>query len=90
MADEYSNDNTLGPRSAAEPDAHGRAAILLVESLIHGLIERKLLTLAEAVEVVDTATEVEDDAGLEADTSGRRQSITILQNIKFSLKRDIV
>lgn len=39
------------------PDAHGEAALLLVESLIHGLIERSVLSPAQAVEVIDIAAD---------------------------------
>ncbi len=35
------------------------AALLLVESLIHGLIARALLTVHEAIEIVDIAADVE-------------------------------
>ena len=39
MSSDSSNDN--GERRI--PDAHGQAALLLVESLIHGLIARKVI-----------------------------------------------
>jgi hypothetical protein len=49
------------------PDAHGEAALLLVESLIHALIERSVLSTAQAVEIIDIAA----DASLEiADQRG--------------------
>lgn len=41
--------------------AHGAAALLLVESLIHGLIGRSILSLQEAIDIVDIAAEVERD-----------------------------
>jgi len=39
MADTSSNDNSSIRKPASDrPDAHGQAAMLLVESLIHGLL----------------------------------------------------
>ncbi|MCY7271757.1 MAG: hypothetical protein LH485_06870 [Sphingomonas bacterium] len=35
------------------------AALLLVESLIHGLVARAMLTVEEAIEIVDIAADVE-------------------------------
>lgn len=37
----------IGP-AAIDPDAHGRAALLLAESLVHALVENATLTTAEA------------------------------------------
>ena len=39
--------------------AHGRAALLLVESLIHGLANRSVISVAEAIEIIEVAAEVE-------------------------------
>ena len=39
--------------------AQGAAALLLVESLIHGLIERSILSLQEAIDIIDIAADVE-------------------------------
>lgn len=43
------------------PDPHGQAALLLVESLIHVLVEKGALTREEALDVVQTSTEVKTD-----------------------------
>jgi hypothetical protein len=40
-------------------DRHGRAALLLVESLMHSLIDKGVITRGEAIDVIDIATEVE-------------------------------
>lgn len=45
----------------------GAAALLLVESLMHGLIARSILSLQEAIDIIDIAAEVErelDPTGL--------------------------
>lgn len=58
MTDETSNGGTGVPLSAHDADAHGQAALLLVESLVHGLIARSVISVTEAVEIVDVAAEV--------------------------------
>lgn len=84
-----SNDNAVLP--AQTPDVHGQAAMLLVESLIHGLIERDILSVADAVEIVDVASEVKSDTGPELGDSpaNLQKSITMLQAISASLRPDI-
>ena len=48
-----------GPQAGSppepEPDAHGLAALLLVESLIHGLAARSIISVAEAVSITEIA-----------------------------------
>jgi hypothetical protein len=36
-------------------DAHGHAALMLVESLVHNLIERSVISVDEALDIVATA-----------------------------------
>jgi hypothetical protein len=92
MADISSNDNSSLPRPAADqPDAHGQAAMLLVESLIHGLIARSLISVADAVEIVDVAVNVSHEMAAE---QGDRASIglraaKLLQAISRSLSMDL-
>ncbi len=88
-----SNDNESPPATAlhAEPDAHGQAALLLVESLIHELVAQSALTPATAVDVIETATnvsrEIAEDRGASAETL--RTSQSLLSAISQSLSRDI-
>lgn len=83
------NDNLIGG-SIRGPDAHGQAAMLLVESLIHGLIARHIITVADAVEIVDTAAEVKvekaDDLG--DSPANLLESLKLLEAISYSLGRD--
>lgn len=90
MASEISNDNTNG-EPLQGPDAHGQAALLLVESLIHGLISRKVITAVDAVEVVDIAAEVKADIANDLGDSpaNLRLSLNLLNAISASLSRDI-
>ncbi len=89
------NDNILLPAEAEgeSPDAHGLAALLLVESLLHGLLARSVLELEDAVEIVQVAVEVEMD--LAADRKGSSNiipgpgSAALLGSIHRSLKSDL-
>lgn len=69
--------------------APGRAALLLVESLIHGLIERSVLSVADAVEIVTTATEVDAELTAEGGPSTAPSSSDLLQALRSSLSFDL-
>lgn len=90
MTADTTNDNFLEGR-ANVPDAHGQAAMLLVESLVHGLIARRVLTVADAVEIVDVAAEVKiDTAGELGDLpANHRKSLYLLTAISGSLRLDL-
>lgn len=62
MTDTFDDDATGAhrDRSLRTPDPHGEAALLLVESLIHGLIAKSLLKDVEAIEIIDIAAEVRE------------------------------
>lgn len=72
---------------ASVPDSHGQAAMLLVESLIHSLIARSVLSVDDAVEVVDVACEVKAEVAAEwGDTPASLQrSLNLLAAIRQSL-----
>lgn len=73
------------------PDAHGQAALLIVESLIHALVARSIISTAEAVEVVEIAAEVKIDLAEDAGQSPAtlRHSLALLTAISASLKPDV-
>ena len=79
-------------RSAARTpgtDEHGQAALLLVESLIHGLVARSLISVQDAVEIVDVAVEIR--AAIEGDADDRPDtptSLGMLEMIRLSLQSD--
>jgi hypothetical protein len=90
-----SNDNEF-PRDDSGampggPDAHGQAALVLVESLIHVLIERDVLTVADSMDVLETALEVQTEAAMEADGHGARMwlSTALLASMATSLRTDL-
>ena len=90
MQSDASNDNT-GMGGAPAFDPYGQAALLLVESLIHGLIARDVITVADAVEIVDVAAEVKADIAYDSGDSSAdlRLSLDLLATISSSLRCDI-
>ena len=91
MAEDGPTNSSPVPAGLTEPDAHGQAAMLLVESLIHGLIARSVISVAEAVEIVDVAAEVKADIGADLGDSPAtlHKSLTMLEAISISLKHDL-
>lgn len=89
MCSDTSIDN-LDPAAIRGPDAHGQAAMMLVESLIHGLIASGVLTVVDAVEIVDIAAEVKADKAAELGDSpaNLQKSLVLLEAIGLSLARD--
>lgn len=77
--------------AAIEPDAHGQAALLLAESLLHMLVENKALTNGQAIEVVRIAAEVKVEVAVAAgESNGRmRESLALLSRMESSLKADL-
>ncbi len=92
MTENFSNDNGApGPRPRLpEPDAYGQAALLLVESVLHGLIEKSVYSVAKAVELVDIAAEVKQDIGADLGDSPPtlKRSLALLAAISNSLQND--
>lgn len=88
MTENFSNDNGVRAAATAEPDAYGQAALLLIESVLHGLVEASVFSVAKAVELVDIAAEVKDDIGAELGDSPAtlRRSLTLLGAISTSLQ----
>lgn len=74
----------------AEPDAHGQAALLLSESILHALVESSVLSQAEALAAVRTACEVKIEMAVLTDESSGRmhQSLALLNRIAQTLEAD--
>ena len=83
--------NKSTPQGTRVTDANGQAAILLVESLIHGLIARSVLTVAEAVEIIDEAAIVSREIAADArdGQAGTLAPDVVLDAISRSLGRDL-
>ncbi len=91
MADMANDNDTYAEASRApEPDAHGQAAMLLTESLIFGLIERSVISVADAIDIVETAAEVKAEIGADLGDSPETldRSLNLLDAISDSLKLD--
>jgi hypothetical protein len=74
-----------------EPDAHGQAALLLAESILHALVEKAMLTGAEALAVVQTAMEIKlEVATIAGESTGRmEESLALLSTIAMSFQTDV-
>lgn len=88
------NDNNGRIEGGQHPhveEPHGEAALLLSESLLHGLIASSLLTVRQAVDIVDTAVEVRQELAGDHGThsAGAVRSIAMLSAIRSSLERDL-
>lgn len=68
-------------------DSHGHAALMLVESLLHNLIERSIINVDDALDVVATAIDATD--AIADDFPARppelERSISLLSAISQSL-----
>lgn len=88
-----SNDNHAAPPASVHPmpDAHGHAALLLVESLIHDLVERSVLTVDQSIAIIETAIDVQIDVAQEADGAGAPMwhAHTLLVRMAETLRHDV-
>lgn len=73
-----------------EPDAHGQAALLLAESILHALVEAKTLSNDGALSVIRTTCEVKAEVAVAGGEShGRMQeSLNLLEAIFTSFSAD--
>lgn len=80
----------LAPIKVAEPEAHGQAALMLAESLLHALVDTRVLTNVEAISVVVTAAEVKREvATAMGESAGRmQQSLDLLLRMTASFVTD--
>jgi hypothetical protein len=87
------NDNRAAslPPVVDGPDAHGQAALILAESILHALIETKTITAEKALDVVHLAEEIKSEvAGLAGESETRmNESLELLKRIAVSLERDV-
>lgn len=87
-----SNDNFVAPVvTSLPPDSHGQAALLLVESLIHGLIERSVITRQIGLNIIETAISVQGDVARAADGTADPMwhAQSLLTRIAESLEIDL-
>ena len=87
------NDNVAIPLPPpiSEPDAHGQAALILAESILHALVEDKTMTTERALDVVRSAEEIKVEvAALSGESETRmHESLELLKRIGLSLETNI-
>lgn len=73
-----------------DPDAHGQAALLLVESLMHTLVETRVLDRSDVLALIRTACEVKIEAPVHTNESTHRMraSLRLLNSIASSFETD--
>ncbi|QGN54635.1 hypothetical protein [Novosphingobium sp. Gsoil 351] len=71
-------------------DPQGQAALLLVESLIHGLCENGILDLQQVIEIAERALDVQKDVAeaADGDAAPMWRAHQLLTAITASLKVD--
>lgn len=86
MSDMIGDDGDF--RAEPEPDAHGQAALLLAESILHALVETNTLSRAAALSVIATTCEVKREVAERAGESNRRmmESLNLLRDISKSFE----
>lgn len=90
MSEDQLNNDSRPMIKVVEPDAHGQAALLLAESILHVLVDASVLTNAEAITVVVAACEVKTEVATAAGESvGRmQQSLDLLNAMCASFRAD--
>ena len=78
------------PPAGPTPDPHGQAALILVESVLHVLVEASALSLDQALGAVSTACVVKREFAEQAGepASCMQQSLDLLNDIAASLAID--
>ena len=82
-----SEDSSFSTDTHPLPDAQGQAALLLIESLIHSLLDNGALTKDQALEALDSAAEVKEESVGERKEAAKtlRKSLSILTNMRLSI-----
>jgi len=90
MSHRSTNQGRRRASSGSPPDAHGQAALLLAESMLHGLLDKGILRTDEAIAIVATVTEIEEEMVANRDDSAAisEESLGLLARIAASLELD--
>ncbi|WP_174275052.1 hypothetical protein [Sphingomonas bacterium] len=89
MANETSAaDSSFSEDPSPMPEAQGQAALLLLESLIHSLLDNGGLTKDQAIEAIDSAMQVKEASIDEHKEDERvsRKSLTLLTSMQNSIQ----
>ena len=90
MLHRSSDQGRLPINRGGPPDAHGRAALLLAESMLHALLDKGILRTDEAIAIMATATEAEEEMVANGDDPAAigEESLALLAKIAASLELD--
>jgi len=89
MTNETSHiDSSFGDDRHPQPDAQGQAALLLIESLIHSLLDNGALTKPQALEAIESAMQVKEESAAEGKepTKTLKKSLSLLINMQNSIQ----
>lgn len=80
------NDTRKKPILFREPDPHGQAALLLAESTLHALVEKRTISSVDAASITRTAVEVKREVAVALGESREtmQASIDLLSKIEDS------
>jgi hypothetical protein len=90
---EARNPPTVPPANDHETtcDCYGMAALLLTESLIHGMCENKIISTGQAVDIVKRAASVQHERATQAEhgSASKWRSHDLIVKIAKSLRADL-
>lgn len=80
-------DSSFHNDAQPQGEAQAQAALLLIESLIHSLLDNGALTKAQAMEAIDSAAEVKAESASEEKEPERvlRKSLSLLKSMRESI-----
>lgn len=88
MANQTSaQDSSFSTDTRPLPDAQGQAALLLIESLIHSLVDNGALTKDQELAAIDSAVEVKEESASERKEAAKtlRKSLSLPTNMRRSI-----
>lgn len=59
MSQSFDEEYPRIPDDQPEPDAHGEAALTLAEAMLHGLVEREIISVGDAIAIADSARDTQ-------------------------------
>jgi hypothetical protein len=89
MTNETSHtDSSFSMDRHPQPDAQGQAALLLIESLIHSLLDNGALTKPQALEAIESAMQVKGESASEEKepTKTLKKSLRLLTSMQNSIQ----
>lgn len=80
-------DSSFSTDKKPDADAQGQAALLLLESLLHTLLDCGILDKTQAAEIFESACQVKEESAVEAKEpeSTLRRSLGLLRNMQLSI-----